>query len=458
MKFRSGLRYAALAAAAFSQSHLRAQAASASVPTITVGEDRAVSIGASSYSIIEPHLVINDKNPKHLLAGVALIGHISDPRSPAAVPDVHSCAAIASFDGGKIWTRHDFPEKECLDPWVALLPDGSAVFSGLSEAKTFTYRSADGGRTWSNKAVIVASASDHETMIVDKSSSRFSGDLYVVTSHRPAGMANRKGALVARSEDGGASFLPPTTILPFNLQIVPMNPAILSDGALVVPYVAFNRRSAAGGSKTFDNALAWVSLSSDGAKTFSMPLFVTNICGSGFSELAADTSTGAFKDRLYWVCNDRARRHVYAVHSADRGETWSEPLVLDRSPSNNPLAVHPVVAVAPDGIVGISWYDARNDPREYAGAMRCKDLYFTASSDGGKSFSEPVKVSAKESCSATPENGEAGMRWSAGGDYHGLAATGPGKFQLLWASSRDRRYELRTAEIQAVQAKPSAPK
>jgi hypothetical protein len=45
------------------------------------------------------------------------------------------------------------------------------------------------------------------------------------------------------------------------------------------------------------------------------------------------------------------------------------------------------------------------------------------------------------------QNGEAGWRFPAGGDYMGLAAAPDGQFVLVWADSRRELYQLHTATL-----------
>jgi len=212
-----------------------------------------------------------------------------------------------------------------------------------------------------------------------------------------------------------------------------MNPAVLSDGRLVVPFNSLLSKSSP----------TWVVTSLDGGRTFSVPLLVTDVCGRSFSQLSVDASPGPYRDRLYFVCSDSS--HVYLLLSSDRGETWSGPLVVNRGPG----PVHnPVIAVNRRGVVAISWYDAREDPRSYRDSFRCQHVFFAASLDGGSTVLPDVKVSSAENCPDTPANGEAGARWKAGGDYHGLAAAADGRFHLVWADSREGIYQLRTARIE----------
>jgi hypothetical protein len=53
----------------------------------------------------------------------------------------------------------------------------------------------------------------------------------------------------------------------------------------------------------------------------------------------------------------------------------------------------PTVAIAPDGTLGVSWYDRRNDP-----TRRCWELFFAVSTDAGASFGPNVPISSAPSC------------------------------------------------------------
>jgi hypothetical protein len=399
---------------------------------VRVGEDRAVIINTRGLATIEPHLVADAREPNHLLAGVFLVAKLGDPRNPNFAMDL-SCAALDSRDAGLTWVRRDFAQRGCGDPWVALV-GGGAVFLGLTRGQVFALRSADGGRTWADSAVSLGSG-DHGTLAVDMTGGPFTGSIYAVWWRhvRDDRGASRSPVFVARSADGGATFSSPTRIMPWSVGSVAMNPVVLSDGALIVPFNSFLPKSSP----------TWVVTSSDGGRTFSVPLLVTDICDRSFSQLGVDASPGPYRDRLYSVCSDST--HIYLLHSSDRGETWSDPLVVNRGPG----PVHnPVIAVNRHGVVAISWYDAREDPRSYRDSFRCQHVFFAASLDGGSSVLPDVKVSSAENCPDTPSNGEAGRRWKAGGDYHGLAASADGRFHLLWADSREGIYQLRTAYVQ----------
>ena len=145
--------------------------------------------------------------------------------------------------------------------------------------------------------------------------------------------------------------------------------------------------------------------------------------------------------------------------SADRGETWSEAVTVTGGGARFSVR-NAMVAVNKDGVVGVSWYDGRNERNRTKQMFQCLDLYFAASFDGGRTFAPETRVSTESSCGDSPDNGGAKYRWPAGGDYHGLVARSDGAFQILWADSRSGRYRLRTATVSpsgAVDAPATAP-
>ncbi len=415
-------------------------------PLLELGEDRLVSLPGPAVPLVEPHLAVHPTNANHLVAGVIV----------ASKNDLGEldCAALASFDGGQSWTRHDLGLKSCADPWVAILPNGTAVLTvlGAPEGKEdglLVYRSEDGGRTWNIPPVSLGRSHDHETMVVDLTNGKFAGNLYVVSSTYAKEAATGKTrtiVYVARSTDGGQSFSEPRHIFPSNLDSNTMNPVVLSDGTLVVPFSDY-MRSGIEGAIWLDRARDWIVESSDGGQTFTVPLLVSESCGKVFPTLGVDASGSPFEDRLYWVCHDGDRQSVLLHFSPDGGEKWSRPSRINQGSGTVPYVRRPSVAVNKHGVVAVAWYDGRSDREKYKGLYQCGELYLTASLDGGRTFLPEVKVSTGLSCPLSPANGKAGERWPAGGDYFGMVARPDGIFQLLWADSRSGLFQLRSATV-----------
>lgn len=411
------------------------QQQSAPKAVIDVGEDRPVNSGSKDDPLMEPHLAINPKNSMHMVAGAIV----------ATKPDLTEtdCAVFTSFDGGRKWSRHDFKFKSCYDPWVAITDKGTAIFTSIDikNSAVTIFRSADGGRSWSDNFLSIGKGHDHQTMALDSSD----GSIYLVSSviERNEAKQTRSKVRIARSIDDGVTFQEQSRVLPSNLNLQAANPAVLSDGTLAVVYSDHHRWNAR---PRLIRPRDWLIVSRDKGKTFSEPLLITETGGGkGWSSLAVSEPKSPNPDRLFWLTSGDHKDKVigtYLQFTDDRGEKWSDPVRVDQGNTGNADAQIPSIAVNKDGVVGITWFDMRNDQNR-----KCYDLYFAVSLDGGKTFQPEVRVSRKSSCPDTPRNKGAFERFAFGGDYQGLVATSGGSFQALWSDSRDEVFHLRTTTI-----------
>ena len=402
---------------------------------IEVGANIPVS-SRSSPPITEPQLVANPKNPKHLLAGAIVVTSTENGTNDT------DCAAFTSFDGGQSWSQHNFELEYCYDPWVILRADGIALFTILSaQNRILIYRSSDGGRTWGSKPVphLSKGNQDHQTLALDTTTAQTKGNFYLLS----VGYSN--SIVLATSADGGKTFSKPLVSAPINLHRNTLTATVLSDGTLVLSYFDFARRvDETRRQQMLSVPSISVMRSTDGGKTLSTPLFVTEQCALqvGFPSIISDQSDGVFRDRIYLVCVSR-EKGITVHRSTSRGEFWSNPVRVDKKSGEVEFRRTPSIAVNKDGVVGVTWYERR---KIKGGDCRQK-VYFAASFDGGKTFKPEVQVSTDESCPNTEKNGRAGTRWAAGGDYSGLTATSDGRFHVLWADSRNGIYQLYTAAI-----------
>jgi hypothetical protein len=152
------------------------------------------------------------------------------------------------------------------------------------------------------------------------------------------------------------------------------------------------------------NAELFVIASSDGGQSLSQPIKVSDwYKGDAFYDkstsdipyLAVDQSGGPFADRLYAVWPDErsGRAEILLSYSPDKGRTWSDPLVVNDDLPTEGLAagpdhLHPQVAVNKDGVVGVMWYDRRDNVEDLGYWVR-----FAASLDGGDTVLPSVRVS-----------------------------------------------------------------
>jgi hypothetical protein len=211
---------------------------------------------------------------------------------------------------------------------------------------------------------------------------------------------------------------------------------VLSDGTLVVSF--FSMAPPRG---------LWSARRNPATGAWETTRIRESILPVGFPSLAVARS-GPFAGRVYaaWVESpEPADLRVRVAASDDAGATWTDPVRVHTDTSRVGRTL-PVVAVAPDGAVGVVWQDQRS-----AGGRVCYDLYGAISTDGGTSFLPETRLSSETACAGSHErNGAAAARFRlGGGDYQGLVAIGASAFRAIWADARTGRYQLWSAPLRA---------
>jgi hypothetical protein len=426
-----------------------AYAQAATALSVRVGADDLVSTALPARPLVEPHVATNPRDPNHLVGGAIV--------SVLERADLMQgrCVAVASFDGAHNWVAHEFNIPRCYDPWLTILDDGTAIFVALETNNAgqaphlWLFRSIDGGRTWPAEGHSFGRSHDHPTMIVDRTSGKFRGALYIASIRvmRDVLGRTRSKVFVARSTDGGRTFPQITEHEVSNMNTVTMTAALLPDGALLLPVTVIQRMVA-------DDRAAvslrmphyWVVRSDDGGAHFGPPMMISDSCAgrAGFPSMAVDVSDGPRQGRAYALCHDGLRSGPYVMRSDDGGDRWSDPLHIPKTPPVDEMGQRQTssIAVNRDGIVAVSWHDRGPEV-----TSRCWNVVIAFSGDGGETFTDAYKVSTKPSCPGAGANGYAAEFFSFGGHYSGLAAAADGTFRLFWSDSRGERYELRTAQV-----------
>jgi hypothetical protein len=381
-------------------------------------------------------------------------------------------AGYCSDDGGKSWrislARKGAPGKDdqqefVCDPAAAFGPDGGLHFVcvrywyskkgrgpkfGDPDVGQLEFLcSTDADRTWGPPKSI-PTFTDRPWLAIDCTEGKYRGRLYCfATTNKP---------VLHVSEDGGKTFAKPV-FWPVKAGITPrpVTPAVLSDGTVVllcglnpgtlrIPLITLLSRDG-GASLQEGPTIAVYRLDSE---YFHFP------------QLAADTTMGKYRDRLYAVWNDgalidRTRRpqtRILFSCSKDKGRSWSEPQVLSEQPTTpeggkDYGAFLPSIAVNKDGVVAVSWYDRRglSDGADDKGAEGPRypcgwNLRLRVSFDGGETWPPSVQVNER---SAGKETGVgAALRESAG-----LAADAIGNFHPVWIDDRTGKRQVWTATV-----------
>lgn len=415
--------------------------------TISVGANvRVTPVSGATTPHVEPHLAVDPRDGRRLIA-----------TAMAALPDRAGpeVRVFTSADSGQSWVQRPLGDSSAAargaDPYVAFGPDGVAHLVKLPGE---LWRSTDGGRTWAGPVPLPrggAGVFDYPKLAVDRTAGPRAGRLYVWAWQdvrlAPDGRAAAPTLLwVDRGERAVSG---PTRVLQNDIVNQVGEIGVLSDGTVVGTFHEIEVRG-----ELLSAPRLWVAWSADGGASLAPSTLVAEHFRADSPALAVDGSAGPSRDRVYLAsAGVRAdgSRAVFVLASADRGRTWSAPvLVRDTLGSRAGYPPHhPMIAVNKDGVVGVTWQDPR-----YELGPRCFQLSFAASLDGGRTFLPARPVATAPSCADVPgnqvplEDGRpVARRFGDGGDYHGLVALPDGSFQALWADSRTGTYQLWTARI-----------
>jgi hypothetical protein len=351
---------------------------------------------------------------------------------------------------------------------------------GLSNGMNF-YRSEDGGRTWSG-AIPLGRGHDHEMLVTDHTYGPFAGRVYITDETDIPGsreletLIMQRRVVLFRSSDDGRSFIGPIEVARGdNTGLAAQNLLVLSDGTLFIPMIEYPNYAVDKEAATWK---AVFSLSSDGGVTFSPRRPIADIRfggvkvmrksqGSGrVDQMAAPVFAvdpgGKFRDRIYaaWTEFEDDRYRLVLTYSSDRGQTWTPPRPVDQAAPAYASQFQPMIAVNPEGVLGIYWYDTEGFPDRNR-----FDISFTASTDGAATFLPKRRVSNETSNPFGAGNLRPGpfvsfdrgmvtasfvsgmSRWPNGGDYIGMTAGRDGTFHPFWTDARSGTYQLYTAAI-----------
>jgi hypothetical protein len=423
----------------------------------TVGRNIQVSASLANVRHYETYVAADRKNAGHLIACAYVVR--SDNQTDAVF--------YVSFDHGATWAN-TLTVPVAVDPSCAIglgnaafaasvhdLPDkdGTPVLS--------VYRSADGGRTWKPSSVGVdAPPIDRPNLTVDDTDSVFRNQVYI---HAYRYSRNPPAAVLFFPAAGGGRSFEKMLVTPAtNFEkpwFFPGNGVVMSDGT-VVALVAelddtkrnMSYRTDEASAPPAANAALDLFVSRDGGQTLGL---VSKIEGVFYDcrvpqlsmpALAVDRGSGPLRDHLYAVWPDARYEHhsqILLSSSSDHGRTWTAPAVIggdsDHSANVKPNNFMPTIAVNGNGVVGVSWYDRRDNQDNLGYYVR-----FAASLDGGKTWLPRVRVStAAQVANDDPRKNS--------GDTAGLTADANGVFHPVWIDNRTGIPQMWTTTVKVRQ-------
>jgi hypothetical protein len=358
-------------------------------------------------------------------------------------PPLSDCAGGNSTNGG------DYPRSS--DPWVSIGPDGRAYQVSISftanevTSAVLASTSANGGVTWSNPATIKRDVSsvpgvgfnDKESVTADPAKP---GTAYVVwdRSQFPSDSATLKGLehsfafrgapYFSKTTDGGRTWSAPLQMSSQNISSIGNQIVVEPDGTLIDVFLY----SKGSGFDQPNQTLEGLVRSTDGGAHWSPPIQIADNTtvndvdpntgfplrtgadvGGGIPDVAVDPGSG----KLYVVFEDSrfsgTHNDIAMSSSTDEGKTWTAPVKVNQTPVSV-LAFTPSVDVLPNGTVGVSYYDFRNDAGLASSLLT--DYFIAVSHDGGATWSE-----ARITPSSFDDTFAPVSRGYFLGDYQGLA-------------------------------------
>jgi hypothetical protein len=388
----------------------------------------------------------------------------------------HALMSAASFDGGATWgSQQALPFSRCApgglpydratDPWVSIGPDGIAYAVSVSFNATdndnvvAAVRSTNGGVSWDHLNVVRADTgqnqffNDKESVTADPTRPATAyavWDQLVGPVDNPAVLAHNFSSFTgpsyfAKTTNGGATWSASKIIVPMrqNQQSIANVIVVAPNGTL---YDFFTLITETGPNKGPQStaphgfAIAFVK-STDGGDTWTSPHVVNTIDvvtvtdpNTGQPLRTADFDAAPAVDpvtgQLYLVWQDGrgttgpngkgAYSRLLFTTSTNGGDDWSDPVVVSNSPAGI-SAFLPAIAVAPDGTVGLTYYDFRSLTPDNTSTLPT-DIWFKRASAGGNlATAAETHVTGPFNFLEAPNAGGDFL-----GDYEGLAASSTG--------------------------------
>lgn len=430
--------YAVIIAFLFSQS-----APPVATPYV-ISANVQVSASQSSARHYESYVGADPKNASRLFACAYVV------RANDEIDNVY----YLSLDGGQQWSQV-LTIPNAVDPSCVISAKGTLIAGAIHDVKfpdgktdsTLSVHRSQDGQRWQEAAVQTESRGlDRAYVTVD--GARVYAHGYHQSKTPPAFV------VVYPSTNGGQSFPVAVNVNATKFEdpwFFPGNGVVSNDGTFFAVLAELDNtknnmsyRTDAASAPQSANAVMDLLISK--GKTERLVSVVPGVfydrrvAQISMPALAIDRSRGPFGGRMYMAWPDARYGHrtqILLSVSTDAGRTWSEPKVVSDdagdSTANNFM---PAVAVNRDGVVGLLWYDRRDNPDNVGYWVR-----FSASLDGGKTWLPSRRVS-------TAPNVPGDDTRKNSGDTAGLAADAQGRFHPVWIDNRSGIPQMWTTTVE----------
>ncbi len=372
----------------------------------------------------EPSIAVDRNNPNRIAIGWRQFNTITN--------NFRQAGYAYTADGGQSWTFPGVIEPGIFrsDPVLGSDADGNFYYNSLtvsgSDYLCNVFKSTDGGATWN--AGTYAQGGDKQWMVIDKTNGAGRGNIY---SNWTSNFSVCLPGFFTRSTDGNVSY--------DSCVVIPDDPfwGTLDVGVNSELYVA------GAGNTDFVLAKSTTALDStqivswDTTTVVDLDGQIVAFAGSsspnpsglhGQTWVAVDYSSGPTSGNVYFLCSVQPDTgtdplDVHFSRSTDGGLTWSAPVRVNDDTTTTAWQWFGTMSVAPNGRIDVVWLDTRDNP-----GTVLSSLYYSYSMDAGVTWTPNMRLSN----SFDPHVGWPQQQKM--GDYYHMVSDNAGA-HLAWAAT-----------------------
>lgn len=296
-------------------------------------------------------------------------------------------------NGGQSWTFPGVIEPGVFrsDPVLESDADGNFYYNSLAVSPTYfcdVFKSSSGGSSWGDKTY--AQGGDKQWMTIDKTNSSSNGYIYAFWTSYYSVCA--PGSFTRSTDSGG--FFEDCVTIPNDPYWGTLSAASNGDlyvgGSIGNDFVVAKSSNAkiAGQIVNWDFATV---VNLDGSISFGTGPNPGGLLGQTL--IAIDNSGGPYDGNIYLLCSVERYSNpdpldVMFTRSTDGGVTFSTPVKINDDPGTSAWQWFGTMSVAPNGRIDVVWLDTRDNPGTYLSA-----LYYSNSTNGGETWSQNQRLS-----------------------------------------------------------------
>jgi Secretion system C-terminal sorting domain len=296
-------------------------------------------------------------------------------------------------NGGETWTFPGVIEPGIFrsDPVLDADVDGNFYYNSLTNSPEYmckVFKSSTGGSSWNSG--VSAQGGDKQWMTIDKTDGSGTGHIYAYWTQA---YSVCYPGFFTRSTNAGSSFE--------NCITIPNEPywgtlAVESDGDLYIGGTTGNnfQVNRSSNAKNPGQTVAWdmtTSVNLDGTVSGWEGPNPEGLLGQ--TNITVDTSGGPYNGYIYVLCSVNRNSNadpldVMFARSTNGGVSFSSPIKINDDPGTSAYQWFGTMSVAPNGRIDVIWLDTRDNPGTYLSA-----LYYSKSTNGGVTWSPNEKLS-----------------------------------------------------------------